>query len=114
MNITAELSDSATLLELGTRLARQRVNAGFTQVVLAREAGVAPRTVGRIEQGHGADLGTLIRLLRVLNLTGGVQTLIPDGPASPLAARRSRGRVRRRASSARTAEAAGRPWTWAE
>jgi len=114
MNITSELSDSAVLLELGARLARQRINAGLTQAVLAREAGLAKRTVERIEQGRAAELGTLIRLLRVLNLMGGVESLVPESPPSPLAARQSRGRIRRRASSRRTAAAAPGPWTWAE
>ena len=115
MEITRDLADAAVLDEIGSRLARHRLEAGLTQAALAREAGVAKRTVERIEAGHAAELGTLIRILRVLNLIAGLQGLVPDPPPSPIALLENRGRRRQRASGRRTAAApGGRPWTWAE
>ena len=38
----------------GRLLRRRRVEAGWTQVDLAREAGVHPRTISRIERGETA------------------------------------------------------------
>jgi transcriptional regulator with XRE-family HTH domain len=120
MKITSELADQSLLEELGTRLARRRIDAGLTQAALAEEAGVAKRTVERVESGHGAELLTVIRLLRILRLIEGFEALVPEQPPSPLALLKRRGRARRRVSHARTPGATARqrpprkPWTWAE
>jgi hypothetical protein len=60
------------------------------------EAGVAKRTVERIEAGHSAELATVIRLLRVLKLIEGLDSLVPDQLPSPMALLKSQGRTRRR------------------
>lgn len=115
MDIIRELTDASVLLEIGARLARRRVEAGFTQAALAREAAVAKRTVERIEAGHAAELGTLIRILRVLDLMAGLEALVPHQPPSPIALLKNRGRPRQRASGRRAGAARdGRAWTWAE
>ena len=114
MNITSDLTDAAILGEIGLRLARHRVDAGLTQAVLAHEAGVAKSTVERIEQGQATEFGTLIRILRVLKLSAGLDLVVPAPPPSPIALRRNRGRPRRRASSPRAPATPARPWTWAE
>ncbi len=115
MNITRELTGAAVLSELGSRLARHRIEAGLTQAALAREAGVSKRTLERIEGGHTTELGTLIRLLRALDLGAGLEALVPDRPPSPIALRKSGGRARRRASTRAVATAgSARPWTWGE
>lgn len=114
MTITPDLTDTAVLRELGSRLAQHRVDAGLTQALLAHEAGVAKSTVERIEQGQATELGTLLRILRVLKLSAGLEALVPPPAASPIALRKNRGRPRRRASSPRTARAPARPWTWSE
>jgi transcriptional regulator with XRE-family HTH domain len=115
MRITRELTEAAVLQELGTRLARRRIDSGLTQAALAREAGVAKRTVERIEAGRTAELGTLIRLLTVLDLSAGLDALVPDAAPSPISLLKSRGRERRRASRPRAAPTApGQPWSWTE
>ena len=116
MKITNALTDLALLEELGTRLARQRIDAGLTQATLATEAGVSKRTVERIEGGGTSELVTLIRLLRVLKLNSGFETLLPDTPASPIALLKNAGKPRRRASTRRalSASAPRVPWSWAE
>jgi transcriptional regulator with XRE-family HTH domain len=116
MKITNALTDLAILEELGTRLARQRIDAGLTQAALATEAGVSKRTVERIEGGGTSELVTLIRLLRILKLNGGFEALIPDSPASPIALLKNAGKPRRRASTRRAHNLAAprAPWSWAE
>lgn len=116
MKITNTLTDLAILEELGARLARRRIDAGLTQAALATEAGVSKRTVERIEGGGTSELVTLIRLLRILELNGGFDTLIPDSPASPIALLKNAGKTRRRASTrrARPDAALRAPWSWAE
>jgi transcriptional regulator with XRE-family HTH domain len=96
MRITSNLSEAAVLKELGERLARQRLENGFTQAALATEAGVAKRTLERFEAGHSAELATIIRLLRVLKLTDGLERLVSDQLPSPIALLKSQGRVRQR------------------
>jgi transcriptional regulator with XRE-family HTH domain len=121
MRITADLTDDAVLREIGRRLERQRIEAGLTQASLAAQAGVAKRTLERIEAGRSAELVTLLRLLRTLKLVDGVETLVPDPPPSPIALLRHEGKRRQRVSGPRGRRAAaapargpGKPWEWGE
>lgn len=101
MRISHQSTDEAVLADLGQRLERQRIEAGLTQAQLAQEAGIAKRTLERIESGAGCELITLVRILRVLKLTDGLNTLIPELPASPIALLKLKGRQRQRVSSPR-------------
>ncbi len=118
MRLTAELTDSAILAEIGRRLERRRINANLTQAQLADEAGIAKRTLERLESGASAEFVTLVRALRALGETDGLETLVPDLPQSPLALLKQQGRTPKRASHPRTKStgAAKRkppgPWTW--
>jgi hypothetical protein len=60
----------------------------------------------------------LIRALRALKLSEGLERLIPDLPQSPLTLLRQRGRERRRAGHPRGGGAAPPPapgpWKWGE
>ncbi|MGH8131741.1 MAG: helix-turn-helix domain-containing protein [Steroidobacteraceae bacterium] len=123
MRLTPDLTDAAVLQELGVRLARQRIDAGFTQANLATQAGVSKRTLERVEAGHGAELVTLIRLLRVLGLIDGVESLVPDPPPSPIALLKRQGKRRLRVSQPRGQQGSGsgasrapfrKPWKWGQ
>jgi transcriptional regulator with XRE-family HTH domain len=111
MEISESMADDAILAELGERLARRRLDLQLTQAALAEQAGVAKRTVERIEAGASAQLTSLVRILRVLDLLSGLEQLVsPPGPR-PLELLRLKGRQRQRAS---TQAPAGRdaPWSW--
>jgi transcriptional regulator with XRE-family HTH domain len=121
MNITDDLSDSAVLREIGERLSRRRIDAGFTQSRLAEEAGISKRSVERIEAGHSIDFVMLLRVLRVLKLLDGLDRSLPDLPQSPLLLLKSRGRARKRAlhTRGRTPDSHTSPtppesWKWRE
>ena len=122
MRITADLTDDAVLKEIGERLERQRIEAGLTQASLAAQSGVAKRTLERIEAGRSAELVTVLRLLRTLKLVDGVETLVPDPPASPIALLKHEGKQRKRVSGPRgrpdaaaaPAGGAARRWRWGE
>jgi DNA-binding XRE family transcriptional regulator len=101
MRITSGLSDAAVLQELGSRIARHRLENGLTQAALAVESGVAKRTLERIEAGNSAELVTIIRLLRVLKLVDGLEALVPDQLPSPMVMLKSQGRTRRRVRARR-------------
>ena len=107
------MSDSAILEELGSRLGRRRVELGLTQAALATQAGVAKRTVERVEASGSAQLETLIRILRVLGLLDRIEGLVPAQSPNPMALLKLQGRSRQRASSKRRKGPEPGPWTWA-
>ena len=113
MNFDNLLSDDAVLAELGRRIAEERLARDMTQAWLAEAAGVAKRTVERLEGGESIQLGNLIRCLRRLDKLDGLERLLPPTPVNPLEllARRRRRRFRARGGGvARTT----RPWTWGD
>lgn len=116
MQFAPELSDSALLRLLGERIVQYRLRANLTQAELAAEAGVAKRTLERIEAGGGAETTTLVRILRALNLVDGLNQLLPEIPPSPIAQVEFRGKQRRRASGRRSKrpQTSAKPWSWSE
>ena len=114
MKISKRSADEAVLGELGRRLARSRLDRNLTQAQLAHEAGVGKSTVERIEAGGSAQLASLIRILRALDLVEGFDALIPEPIASPLEQLALRGKERRRASSRTHASDSDRDWTWGD
>lgn len=96
------MSDDAILKELGIRLTRHRIDQQLTQSALAHEAGVSKRTVERIEAGASAQMSSLVRVLRVLDLLPGLETLAPDPGIRPMDLLNNRSRHRVRGTSATT------------
>ena len=113
MMIAGLLTDEAILAELGGRLAQRRLELQLTQEMLAEQAGVSKRTVERIEAGATAQMSTLIRILRVLELLDRLETLVPEAGPRPMDLVRLKGKARKRASGKRkpTNEA---PWHWGD
>lgn len=105
------MSDDAILAELGGRLARQRIDLQMTQAALAHEAGVSKRTVERIESGASAQMSTIIRICRVLDLISGLDQFIPLVGPRPMDLLKIGGKTRRRASRRKPQRSDGN-WTW--
>ena len=114
MKITPLLTDDAVLAELGARMAARRVELQLTQAAVAEQAGIAKRTLERMEAGQTSQLGTLIRVLRVLDAASGLDSLIPEAGPRPMDLLKQKGKVRQRASGQRAAKATGKPWRWGE
>ena len=112
MKITGLLTDDAVLAELGARLARRRVELQLTQAAVAEQAGIAKRTLERIEAGQTSQLITLVRVLRVLDAASGLDSLIPESGPRPMDLLRRKGKARQRASKSRKPGDSGKPWTW--
>jgi transcriptional regulator with XRE-family HTH domain len=114
MNISENLTDESVLIEIGRRIARHRLDHQLTQAEMAEQTGVSKRTVERIEAGASAQLQTIIRMLRVLDLLPGLDRLIPEAGPRPMDLLRLKGKTRQRASSARRPGRSGKPWSWDE
>jgi hypothetical protein len=81
--------------------------------LLATQAGVAKRTVERLEAGAVAtQLSGFIRVCRVLDLIERFDLLVPEPVPSPVAQLKMAGRKRQRASTARPAKPAAKKWRW--
>ena len=114
MIILKLLTDVAILVETGKRIARCRLDHQLTQANVAEQAGVSKRTVERIEAGASAQISTIIRILRVLDLLPGLDRLIPEPGPRPMELLKLKGKVRQRASSKRRSDRSDRKWSWGD
>tara|TARA_B100002003_G_C13957191_1_gene463810 strand:+ start:457 stop:795 length:339 start_codon:yes stop_codon:yes gene_type:complete len=112
MTIKNSSSDEVVLEELGTRVARARLNKNVTQNVLAKEAGVSLPTLQRIEQGHSTNLTNFIRVLRALKLLDNMESLMPTAMKSPLHEALTGQKLRQRAHPKDDNEQ--QVWEWGE
>jgi len=112
MKIINTLTDESILAEIGERVARRRLELHLTQAALAKEAGVAKRTLERVEAGASAQLTTIIRLFRELNLLPNLDQMLPESKPGPIEVMSGKGKVRKRASSRARASKTQGPWTW--
>lgn len=103
----------ASLLALGTRLARLRLSRNLTQASLAREAGASVSSIKRLEAGENSSLDTLLRVLGVLGLGGRLLDSLPDPDVRPVERVRLGGRERRRAREKPETRKAT-DWAWGE
>ena len=118
MKVAGLLSDEAILAAIGQRLARLRIERNMTQAQLANEAGVAKRTVERVESGESIQFLTLVRLARVLGLIEDIAQLMPEQKPSPMALLKNKTRQKspQRARSRKPAQHSGQPgeWKWGD
>jgi transcriptional regulator with XRE-family HTH domain len=110
MKIDDYLTDAVVLGEIGSRIKRARLDANLTQAQLAQQAGIAKRTVERLESGDSSDSLALIRVLRVLKLLVNLEYLLPDAPQSPVTLLKGHGHQRKRVRAGQLEPEA--PWTW--
>ena len=74
------------LAELGTSLRQRRLRAELTQEDLARLADLGLSSVKHLESGQGANLASLVKVVRALGAEDWLAALaLPDDPAvSPM------------------------------
>jgi transcriptional regulator with XRE-family HTH domain len=114
MKISNLLADDAILVEIGARIARRRLDLQLTQAAVAEQAGVAKRTLERLEAGHSMQMSNLIRILRVLEGLPGLDRMLPEAGPRPMDLLKREGKPRQRASGGRRSDQPGAPWTWDE
>ncbi len=66
------------------RLESIRLSRNITQAQLAEEAGVSPRTIGRLEKGQGVSVDTFIRIMIALGIQQSLEALLPDPSVRPI------------------------------
>jgi transcriptional regulator with XRE-family HTH domain len=114
MKISELLSDEAVLEVIGQRILQRRLELQMTQAVLAEQAGVAKRTVERIEAGASAQMSNMIRLLRVLGFLPGLDLVFPERTQRPMDLLKRKGKARMRASSRSEKTPEEEPWHWGD
>jgi transcriptional regulator with XRE-family HTH domain len=114
MKISTLLADDAILAEIGARIAHRRLALQLTQAAVAEQAGVAKRTLERLEAGHSMQMSNLIRILRVLDGLAGLDRMLPEAVPSPMDLLKRKGKPRQRASKNRLSDRPVTPWTWEE
>ena len=112
MRIESLLNDEAILGEIGRRLAKRRIDLGYTQADLADQAGIAKRTVERVEAGNPTQMTNIIRILRVLGWLENLERLLPEMGPSPMDLLKLKGKERQRASGRRVRSV--EPWSWGD
>jgi len=114
MKITNNLAGEVILTELGERFTQRRIEIHLTQAALAEKAGVSKRTVERVEAGLSAQMASVIRIFRVLNLLEGLDDLIPESGPTPMDMLKRQDKKRQRASTVSAGKNTQKPWTWGE
>lgn len=99
--------------EIAGRLTRLRLARNVTQAALAQEAGVAQRTVRRLEAGLPTSLDSFLRIAIALDLGDSVADAIPASEVRPIERVGVHGTERRRARPARSG-APEEPWSWGD
>lgn len=90
-----------------------RLARNVTQEALARDAGIALRTLRRLEAGSPCGLDSFLRVAIALGVGDAITAAVPSSDIRPIERVTARGTERRRASPAkgREPEAA---WSWGE
>ena len=91
------------------------MDLALTQADLAEQAGIAKRTLERMEAGQSSQLTSVIRVLRVLDALPALDTLLPKAGPRPMDFVKRQGR-RQRASGKRrktlSEPTPQKPWAW--
>lgn len=85
--------------EIGQRIKRTRIKRNITQLELANKTGLSRVAISKIERGYGANLSSLIEILRMLDILHNLEYLFPKDELSPLELIKIQGKKRKRASS---------------
>jgi transcriptional regulator with XRE-family HTH domain len=70
--------------DLGHRIRKLRLARNLDQRTTAERAGISLRALGKLENGRGSTLETLLRTLRALDYVKGIEALAPEPTINPL------------------------------
>lgn len=97
VSVSTALPVDALIALIGERVRAERLRQELTQATLADKAGISPRALRTLEAGGGAQLTTLVRIMKALGAESALLALLPEPTISPMAmierkAPRQRGR----------------------
>jgi putative transcriptional regulator len=95
------------------RLESIRLSRNITQAQLAEEAGVSPRTIGRLEKGQGVSMDTFIRVMMALSIQQNLEALLPDPTVRPIERVGMSAGERKRARPAKSIDELP-TWSWGD
>jgi transcriptional regulator with XRE-family HTH domain len=98
-------STEELMADVGRQIRDARIEAGFDQRTLAERADVSVPTLSKLENGHGSNLATFVRVVRALDRTDWLDGLAPATSVSPIRIADSGGRARRRVRVSRASAA---------
>ena len=107
------MTPRALRTEIGRRLAQLRLARNVTQAALARDAGIALRTLRRLEAGSPCGLDSFLRVALALGIGDVIVAAVPASAIRPIERVAARGAERRRARPAKGREADA-AWSWGE
>lgn len=107
------LSPLALKNEVGDRLARIRLSRNITQMALAEDAGIALRTLGRLEQGQSSNLDSFLRVVAALGFADELLKALPAHELRPIERMDALRKVRKRARPDKSVTD-DKPWSWDE
>jgi transcriptional regulator with XRE-family HTH domain len=115
-NLDFSLANSSQIEgALCKRIESIRLSRNMTQMQLSREAGVSPRTIGRLENGEGVSLDTFIRILMALGIQQNLEALLPNPQVRPVERIGIGGGERKRARPSKPSEEKGEGvWSWGD
>lgn len=85
MKITNLTPEADILKEFAQRLVRIRKARGYSQSELAKEAGIGVATLRRIEASQDSRIVSWLKLLKALDMTAAIDSLLPETFLSPMA-----------------------------
>lgn len=108
------LTDEAVMKELGEKIKQTRLKLNMTQTEMAKECGIAKRTLERFEHGASVQLTNFIRILRIIGQIEPLLTMIPEPTESPMAMLLKEDQTRYRASGKKKRKKETKAWEWGE
>ena len=69
---------------IGQRIKQLRLDYNITQKELATKTGMSRVSISKIERGKGANLSSLIQIMRGLRVLENIEYLIPEQEISPI------------------------------
>lgn len=104
------MSDKALAERMGAFIKHHRVGQNKTQDALAAEAGISRSTLSLLERGEPVNLGTLIRVLRVLDQLPVLKSFAIQESISPLVLAKLEKEKRKRARGKREEKTGETDW----
>ena len=102
------------MAEIGKKIARHRLNKNITQASLAKDAGIALRTLRRLEAGKTSSMDTFLRVLIFLGLDDALVHVFPlNDTIRPIERMKYGDKLRQRARP-KPKKPGASTWSWGE